>query len=84
MRLRPGAAVALGTVVAISRAGALIETVQRGRLPAIAETLQLHIDAPVLPIDIEARVVSVGDASFSVEFADEPVELLELLSSLGG
>jgi hypothetical protein len=84
VQLRPGVAGAIGTVVSISRTGALVEPVERGWLPAVGERLRLQVDPSDPPIDLEARVVSVGTSSFAVEFLGESVELLELLSSLGG
>ena len=84
VQLRPGAAGAVGTVVSISRTGALVEPVARDWLPAVGETLRLQVDPSDPMIDLEARVVSVGETSFAVEFLEESVDLLELLSSLGG
>jgi hypothetical protein len=81
---RSGAAPAIGTVVSISRTGAFVEACERDRLPAVGERLRLHVDPSDPPLDLDARVVSVGEASFAVEFLSEPVELLELLNSLGG
>jgi hypothetical protein len=84
VQLRSGTTAAVGTVVSISRTGASVEPVEREGLPAVGERLHLHVDPSDPPLDLDARVVSVGEASFAVEFLSEPVELLELLNSLGG
>ena len=84
VRLRSGSAAAIGTVVSISRTGALVEPIEWDRLPSVGDTLLLHVDPSDPPIDLDARVVSVGERSFGVEFLGESVELLELLNSLGG
>jgi hypothetical protein len=82
VQYRPGQADAFGTIVSISRSGALLATGASAPLPSVGEALSLLVAAPEPTVELEARVVSVGVASFAIEFVGEPVELLELLSGL--
>ncbi len=72
-----------GTVVALSRVGALVETVEVP-VPALGTSVQLLIGASwQRPVEIHGRVVRHAEKGFAVEFVGVTVELLELLDLLG-
>ncbi len=73
----------MGTVVALSRVGALVETTEMP-LPALGTWVQLWIRASwQRPVEIHGRVARHAEKGFAVDFVGVTVELLELLASLG-
>ncbi len=74
----------LGTVTALSRVGAWVET-HAERLPPAGVYVQLRITAAhEREIELEGCVLRHGEKGFAVDFLSATVELLELLDSLGG
>jgi len=71
-----------GTIVNISRSGALVATDQH--VPGVGIQLRPVLFAGSRQIELEARVVRHIERGFAVEFLGVPVELLELLADLGG
>ncbi len=74
----------LGTVTALSRVGAWVETYEE-RLPPVGADVQLRISATYeRQIELAGRVLRHGEKGFAVDFLSATVELLELLDRLGG
>lgn len=72
-----------GTIVNISRSGALIAAEHLA--PEVGTQLRLFVlESPDRQIEVEARVVRLTPRGFGAQFLGTPVELLELLEDLGG